>query len=137
MKTFAQLDAGVVHGMLQAVAAPAVVPVGRSFVDVTDRVVNMFDLYDAATNTFWAPAAAPDYGETVDVRTFLLRFTAAERKAARNLAKTDEDVADFMAIAQVPVPIRLQHPLTLAGLDLLVARGILTPARKAAISGVS
>lgn len=133
MKTFAQLDAGVVHGMLQAVAAPAVVPVGRSFVDVTDRVVNMFDLYDAATDTF-TPPSQPNYGNTVSPRDFLLLFTLAERKAIRAAARTDSDVEDVMHLAEASQSVRLKHPNTLASLGLLVSKGLLTEARKTEIS---
>lgn len=132
-----QIKNGVVYVEWQGSGAMPVPPdPSWTFLDVTDRPGAQVGMtYDAATDTFTPPPAPPDYGETVDARAFLLRFTATERKAARNLAKTDEDVADFMSIAQVPVPIRLKHPVTLQGLDLLVARGILTPARKTAISG--
>ena len=66
-------------------------------------------------------------------RDFLQLFTLAERKAIRTASKTDDDVADWFALAQVPEPIRLQHPTTLAGLEFLVAKGLLTAQRKAAI----
>lgn len=104
------------------------------FVDVTDRpdaVVG--STYDATSDTFTAPPPPPDFGATVDPREFMLLFTLSERKAIRNLAKTDEDVADFMALAQVPVPIRLKHPNTLAGLALLVQRGVISQARADAV----
>lgn len=137
MKRQLQIKNGIAQGEWQGGGGMPVPPdPSWTFLDVTNRPDAQVGMtYDPQTDTFSPPPAGPDYGETVDARAFLLRFTATERKAARNLAKTDEDVADFMAIAQVPVPIRLKHPVTLQGLDLLVARGILTPARKSAISG--
>ncbi len=108
-----------------------------TFLDVTDRPDNpqVGHSYDPATDTFTPPPAPPDYGRTVSPREFLQLFTSTERKAIRNAAKTDDDVADWLALAQVPEPIRLQHPQTLAGLDFLVAKGLLTAARRDAIVG--
>ena len=107
-----------------------------TFLDVTDRPKAQVGMtYDAATDTFVAPPAPPDYGPTVSSRDFLLKFTSAERKAIRAAVKADDDVADWYSIAQVPEPIRLQHPTTLAGLDFLVSKGLLTAARRDAIVG--
>jgi hypothetical protein len=60
-------------------------------------------------------------------------FTGPERKAIRLAAKTDDDVADWFAIAQVPEPIRLKHPTTIGGLNFIVSKGLLTAARRDAI----
>lgn len=107
-----------------------------TFLDVTDRPEATVGMtYDAASDTFVALPAPPDYGATVSSRDFLLKFTAAERKAIRAAVKVDDDVADWYSIAQVPEPIRLQHPTTLAGLDFLVSKGLLTAARRDAIVG--
>lgn len=106
------------------------------FLDVTDRPdAQVGYSYDPVSDTFTPPPAPPDYGRTVDAREFMLLFTAQERKAIRVAAKTDEDVADWLSLAQVPTPIRLKHPTTVAGLDALVAKGLLTSLRKAAIVG--
>jgi hypothetical protein len=52
MKRFAQIDNGVVTGILQSGDAPTVLPQGRIFVDVTDNPsVREFDRYDGATFT--------------------------------------------------------------------------------------
>jgi hypothetical protein len=102
-----------------------------TFVDVTDRKDAQVGMtYDAATDTFSAPPAPPDYGRTVSSREFLQLFTSPERKAIRLAAKTDDDVADWLALAQVPEPIRLKHPTTIGGLNFVVAKGLLTPARR-------
>lgn len=104
------------------------------FVDVTNRPdARLGDRYDLDTDTFTPPPPPPDYGATVGPRDFLLLFTPAERKAIRAMAKVDEDVADVMALAETPQPIRLKHPTTIASLDLLVTKGLLTAVRAAAI----
>ena len=106
-----------------------------TFLDVTDRkdAPQVGMSYDAATDTFTPPPAPPDYGRTVSAREFLQLFTGPERKAIRLAAKTDDDVADWFALAQVPEPIRLKHPTTLGGLNFVVAKGLLTAARRDAI----
>jgi hypothetical protein len=106
-----------------------------TFLDVTDRPDNpqVGMTYDADSDRFTPPPAPPDYGRTVSPREFLQLFTATERKNIRNAAKTDDDVADWLALAQVPEPIRLQHPTTISGLNFLVSKSLLTSARRDAI----
>lgn len=127
-----QIRHGVAVGEWQG-SGGAPVPPDDSwvFIDVTGRPdAQLGDAYDVDTDTFTAPPPPPDYGETVGPRDFMLLFTATQRKAIRQLSKTDDDVADFMAIAQVPEPIRLKHPLTLMGLGMLVQKGVLTAAER-------
>lgn len=101
------------------------------FVDVTDTPeAQVGHSYDSQTGTFTPPPAPPDYGRTVDAREFLQLFTQAERKAIRNAGKTDDDVSDWYALASVPLPIRLKHPTTMAGLNFLISKGLLTIARR-------
>lgn len=141
MRRQLQIKDGRVCGGWEGSGGMPVPPDGTwTFVDVTDRKDNpqVGMTYDAATDTFSAPPAPPDYGKTVGPRDFLRFFTGAERKAARNMADRkhtsyDADVEDFMALASVPEPIRLKHPDTLQGLALLVAKGALTSARRDAI----
>jgi hypothetical protein len=138
MKRQLQIQHGVALGEWQGGGGMPIPPdASWTFVDVTNRPdAHVGYSYDAATDTFTPPPPPPpDYGQTVSARDFLLRFTAQERKAIRQAAKTDEDVADWYAVAQVPEPIRLHHPTTLAGLDFLVAKNLLTPQRKDAIAG--
>ncbi|CAB4187540.1 hypothetical protein UFOVP1601_39 [uncultured Caudovirales phage] len=106
-----------------------------TFLDVSDRkdAPQVGHRYDAASDTFTPPSAPPDYGRTVSAREFLQLFTSTERKAIRAAGKTDEDIADWFAIAQVPEPIRLKHPTTIGGLNFIVAKGLLTAARRDAI----
>lgn len=138
MKRQLQIRNGVVSGEWRGDTGMPVPPDDSwTFIDVTDRPdAQVGMIYDADTDTFTPPPPPTDYGKTISSRDFLLKFTAAERKAIRAAGKTDDDVADWYSIAQVPEPIRLQHPTTLAGLDFLVAKGLLTSARKAAIAGL-
>ena len=60
---------------------------------------------------------------------FLLRFTEAEREAFRAAAETDTKVADFMQLCTAASQVEANHPMTIAGMDYLVAEGLLTQAR--------
>lgn len=120
---------------------PAPPDLSWTFLDVTNRPDAQVGMtYDAETDTFAPPPAPPDYGKAVGPRDFLRLFTSAERKAARNMADRrhatyDADVEDFMALAAVPEPIRLNHPATVQGLGLLVVKGVITAERRDAILG--
>lgn len=61
---------------------------------------------------------------------FLLRFTPQERTAYRNAAKTDDNVADFMSLAQAAQEIINDDSMTIAGMNYLVLIGIITEQRK-------
>jgi hypothetical protein len=64
-----------------------------------------------------------------------LRLTAAERKALKQLRKTDADVDDVLDLFDQAKYIDFDHPATLGGLALLQAKGALTAQRVAAITG--
>lgn len=68
---------------------------------------------------------------------FLLRFTAQERSAYRNAAKTDDIVADFHELATAAQEIQNDNPMTIQGMDYLVSIGILTEQRKNEILGIA
>lgn len=114
----------------QSQHAPHGVATRHLILDVTGRetLVAQQSAYDEATGTFTPPPPPPDYGRTVSPREFMQLFTPRQWAQIKNAAKTDEDVDFFVALAQVPEPIRLKHPTTLAGLDLLVAKGLLARA---------
>ena len=61
---------------------------------------------------------------------FLNRFTYSERAAYRQLAKTDDMVADFMSLAQAAQEIISDDPTTIAGMNYLVSVGIISESRK-------
>ena len=136
MKRQIQIRNGLAQGEWNGGGGMPVPPSAEwTFIDVTDLKDNpqVGMTYDPATDTFSAPPAPPDYGKTVSAREFLQLFTGPERKAIRLAAKTDDDVADWFAIAQVPEPIRLKHPTTIGGLNFIVSKGLLTAARRDAI----
>jgi hypothetical protein len=66
---------------------------------------------------------------------FLNRFTAAERAALRTAALTDAAIADFQQMAGAAQEIINTDPVTISGMDYLVAQGLITEARKLEILG--
>lgn len=132
MPHFAQIDNNVVTGHLEAPRMPTRLPAGRAFVEAAsaEALPALRSTYDPATQTFAPPPQAPNLGRALDVREFLLLFTAAERQAIRAAAEVDPAIADWYDVVRVPAPIRLRHPVTRAGLDALVARNLLTAARR-------
>ncbi len=64
---------------------------------------------------------------------FLNRFTSVERKLIWARSKTDDDIADFLMLSQAAQEVTSNDPATIAGMDLLVSKNILTAARKDAI----
>ena len=64
---------------------------------------------------------------------FLLRFTAAERTAIRAAAAVSPELADWIDQARFAREIELDAPTTAAGLDALVAAGLLTAERRAVV----
>jgi hypothetical protein len=66
---------------------------------------------------------------------FLLRFTPDERAAFRAAALSDPAVADFQQLASAAQEIINTDPVTIAGMNYLVAQGLITEARKSEILG--
>lgn len=66
---------------------------------------------------------------------FLTRFTDVERKRIWNRAKNDDDIADFLMMAQSANEVISDDPMTVAGMDLLVAKNVITQARRDQILG--
>lgn len=66
---------------------------------------------------------------------FLNRFTPAERAALRTAALTDAAIADFQQMAGAAQEIINTDPVTISGMDYLVAQGLITEARKLEILG--
>ncbi len=76
---------------------------------------------------------APSARRIIPPLEFLQRFTAAERTAIRAAAAASPDLADWIDQARFAREIELDAPTTAAGLDALVAAGLLTAERKAAV----
>jgi hypothetical protein len=66
-------------------------------------------------------------------RSFLKRFTGAEFKAIRSAAKNDGDVDMFMYLFERSQQVDLDDVDTIAGVQMLVTKGILTAPRAAVI----
>jgi hypothetical protein len=81
----------------------------------------------------WTAAANPASPRVIAPLEFLLRFTAAERTAIRTAAAASPELADWIDQARFAREIDLDAPTTAAGLDALVAAGLLTAARRAAV----
>lgn len=61
---------------------------------------------------------------------FLMQLTKEERTTIRQLAQTDENVADFLMLAQSAQEIIATDPTTLAGMNYMVYIGVFTEQRK-------
>jgi hypothetical protein len=111
------------------------VPPDGVFVNVSDRPsVSAGMHYDAEQDVFTAPVVtAVDYGRSLGVREFFRLFTPGEFSGVMAAASSDPDVRYWLTLAQIPEPIRLKHPDTLAGLALLVGKGLLSSERRATI----
>lgn len=79
----------------------------------------------------WSPAPAD---QRIAPLAFLRRFTAAERATIRAAAAASPELADWVDQSRTAREIELGHPQTLAGLDALVAAGLISQARRAAIA---
>jgi len=78
----------------------------------------------------WNYVPNPNLPKRYTAYQFLLRFTLAERTAYRAAALTDPLVADFMNLAQAAQEIITNDPVTIQGMDYLVAVGLLTQQRR-------
>jgi len=83
----------------------------------------------------WTTAAIPASPRVIAPLEFLLRFTAAERTAIRAAAAASPELADWIDQARFAREIELDAPTTAAGLNALVAAGLLTAERRAAVLG--
>jgi hypothetical protein len=81
----------------------------------------------------WTAAANPASPRVIAPLEFLLRFTASERAAIRAGAAASPELADWIDQARFAREIELDAPTTAAGLDALVAAGLLTAERRAAV----
>lgn len=66
---------------------------------------------------------------------FLSRFTAQERKAIRQAAKSNADVEDWLELFNAAQDVDVTYPATIAGLQALESAGILAAGRAAEILG--
>jgi hypothetical protein len=83
----------------------------------------------------WTASANPASPRVIAPLEFLLRFTAAERTAIRAAAAISPELADWIDQARFAREIDLDAPTTATGIDALVAAGLLTVERRAAVLG--
>lgn len=109
-----------------------VVFVEKPSVSDSEIVEESFNITENDVNQVWTirNKTASEKRKIYTAYQFLLLFTAEERAAFRNAAKTDEFVADFMSLAQAAQEIITDDPLTVQGMGYLVYIGLLTENRK-------
>lgn len=73
---------------------------------------------------------APTRLRTIKVSAFRARFTRAERIQLIEAANTDAELMDFLFDVHHRTSIDLDNSQVLAGVDALVDRGLITPARR-------
>lgn len=64
---------------------------------------------------------------------YLRRFTQSERVAIREAAQASMALADYLALLELAQEVDLDDPDTAAGVNALVAAGLLTPERGAEV----
>lgn len=111
--------------------APLMRPEGITFVQINeDENCGMNFIYDENSNPRFTPGPYVRPTITFTSYQFLTRFTADERATIRSMAKTDDQVADFLMLATSAQEIINTDPVTLAGMDYITSVGIITEARK-------
>lgn len=80
-----------------------------------------------------AEAEAANFTLPITRREFLSRFTVQERIGIRQARKSDPVVDDFMSMLEVALDVTPGHSGVQAGLQYLVAEGLLSSARAAEI----
>jgi len=101
-------------------------------VSSTETVDESFTISKNSVRQVWTVRnkTADELRKTWTAYEFLLRFTPQERSAYRQAAQTNDMVADFMNLAQAAQEIISDDPITIQGMDYLVAIGLLTQQRR-------
>jgi hypothetical protein len=111
-----------------------VAPEGRTMLDVTAYHRELGDLVARGATVVNGELVIPDApAATLDLRSFLRLFSRTEVVSIGARRESDPEVAYFWTMLTLGTTVDLAHPDTAAGLDLLIAKSLLTPARKAAI----
>lgn len=76
------------------------------------------------------PKTSDELRKTWTSYEFLMRFTDVERKRIWTRAKTDDDIADFLMLAQSANEVLSDDPTTIAGMSILVGKNIISSTRK-------
>lgn len=124
-------------------------PKADAFLPVVDTPIPAYDPATQAIEPAWTifpgtnvvrdwtirPLTPDELRKTWTSYEFLTRFTDVERKRIWNRAKNDDDIADFLMMSQSANEVLSDDPMTLAGMNLLVSKNILTQARRDEILG--
>ena len=134
MAAFAHVE----HGLVRAIvaAAPTVGPASylATFVDVSALTPEPAVGWTYDGKSFAAPTvAAAVKATTMSPLAFFARFTDAETSALHQAALGNAAVLGYLLSAAAAQVIDLADPRTKAGLDALVAAGLLTADRETAI----
>lgn len=113
---------------------PLVSSVPPAYNPRTQQLVRGFTIATSQVTETWTVVALPATLPAVwTAYEFLQRLTSQERRLVWNRSKTDDDIAEFLMFAQAAQEIVSNDPATVAGMDMLVAKNILSAARKAEI----
>lgn len=123
-------DTGALHSVGSVVADP--LPEGLAALELTVAPDLGAVEWDPVSLAFVARSADP-LGLALTSDEFRQRYTFAERVASRTVALTDVRVAVLEEDVKSAPVIRLGHPRTVAGVQLLVSVGVITEARAAEI----
>lgn len=126
----------------ELVGTPADLP--QSIADLDDSTLaNLVIVFPAATltqlgleDTGFLPVEVPDPPVRVlklSKYEFMCRFTPQERAAIRELAKTDEIVADFLDLMDKASAVELDAQNTIGGMGYLVQHSAITAERSVEI----
>ena len=104
----------------------------KPFVSSLQIAESFFQIGETTVNQIWTVRnkTTDELRKSWTAYEFLLRFTSQERAAYRNAAKTDDNVADFMGLAQAAQEIVNDDPMTILGMNYLVSIGVITEQRK-------
>ena len=67
---------------------------------------------------------------TITPLAFMERLTRAERAAIRRAARADDALEDWLDLLRAAQAVDLDDPRTVAGVDAMVAAGLLAPRRR-------
>ncbi len=97
--------------------------------DPSDKnIVKVFD--DMECYLGWEYEGAEFWPPKWTAYQFLLRLTPEERADIRERAKTDPNVADFLMLCQSAQEVISNDPVTVMGMNYMVAIGVFTEQRK-------
>lgn len=129
MKRYASITGGVVDTIVEQKTTPTIYGV---WIDITDLNVGPGDLYDGTSFTKYMPPPDP---RVVTKIAFRFRLTDSEYVSILSAAKSDVEVTAWVETFNMSTTIDLDSPRTIAGMDVLVQKNIITQSRADEILG--